>query len=61
MNEMPYAPGRIEKAVSMLMMAKRILDAWPVDAAAPHRDKIAAETAADLIQAAIMQLSEDSS
>jgi hypothetical protein len=60
MNEMPYAPGRIEKAVSMLIMAKRILDAWPVETSAPGRDRIAAETAAGLVQAAITQLSQDS-
>jgi hypothetical protein len=59
MNEMPYAPGRIEKAVSMLIMAKRILDAWPVDPSANDGDSAAARTAADLIQAAITQLDND--
>ena len=59
MNEMPYAPGRIEKAVSMLIMAKRILDAWPAEPSASGRDSAAARTAADLIQAAITQLDSD--
>jgi hypothetical protein len=59
MREMPYAPGRIEKAVSMLIMAKKILDAWPTTCEASDRDGIAADTAAKLIEQAIKQLTSE--
>jgi hypothetical protein len=57
-SEAPYTPNRTEKAVSFLVMAKRILDSWPKETSS-EKDAIAAQTAAQLIKAAIEQLTTD--
>jgi len=56
MSQSSKSIDRIDRAVACLIMARKILDAWPADDAKADDDALALSTASQLISAALGQL-----